>query len=66
MLKPAIETVVVPELVSETAEETCCPLVTVPKLIDGGLNERAVPVPDKLTVCGLVISLSDTVNVPEA
>jgi hypothetical protein len=66
MLKPAMETVVVPALVSETAEETCCPLVTVPKLIDAGLNERAVPVPDNATVWGLVISLSDTVRVPEA
>ena len=66
MLKPAMETVVVPALVSETADETCCPLVTVPKLIDGGLNARAVPVPDKATVCGLVISVSDTLRLPEA
>jgi hypothetical protein len=58
-------TVVVPAFVSETVELTCCPLVTVPKLMDEGVNLRAVPVPDKATVWGLVTSVSATLRVPE-
>src|SRR5580658_6566661 len=41
-----------------------CPSVTVPKFTDVGVNPIEIPVPVSAAVCGLVGSLSATLNVP--
>src|SRR5215472_12472346 len=56
--------VVVPTLVMVTDDETVTPRVTVPKLMVVGANLRAVPIPDRAAVCGLVTSVSATLMVP--
>ena len=53
----------VPALRILTDVETCFPTVLL-RLTDDGVNSTPVAVPDKATVCGLVESLSNTLNVP--
>src|SRR5581483_5094830 len=63
---PLKYTLLGPTLEIVTWEETCCPFVTLPKLIDGGVKRIPVPLLDSATVWGLVTSVSATLKVPEA
>jgi hypothetical protein len=56
--------IVLPRLVSAVVSELVWPILTLPKLRLVGLNSTTVPVPFRLTVCGLPGALSATLSVP--
>ena len=59
ILKP-----VTPTLVSVVGRVLVCPTVTVPKSRLTGLSSTTVPIPVRLTFCGLFGALSTMANVP--